>query len=115
MHAAGGLPPRQFVMLLKGSFVPGDEQAVEQVLSRKLVNNIKEWHWFLEDVVELFESNPTIKATRALEYVYENTPCSACRGRAVKLLVQLGTVSQATRTEGMLDANQSVRSALSAE
>lgn len=78
--------------------------------------------WFLdeedEEVVhslgmgleDLWERHPAAEgATEMRQAIYENGPCSVCRGRAVRRMIESGTLPDAYREECAFDCNDEIR------
>jgi hypothetical protein len=77
------------VRLLRHNYRPGDHERIEQLLREPFDPDTK--HWLGMDVLDVFEANCLSAGTDCLLLVYERTPCSSCRGSAVRWLVQQKT------------------------
>jgi len=71
------------VEILAKNYQLGDESSVLDMLV--LPEDECELHWTLMSVRKLVEDNENAKCRRAVELVYDKTPCSSCRHSMVKL------------------------------
>ena len=68
-----------------------------------------ELHWMLDDLLEVFEDGPAEESHEALLLVYEHSPCTNCRGRAVKALRKRKRVPDWLSEECSFDADEEIR------
>jgi len=71
------------VRLLKSAFEPGDETLLQQALAPTAAWEPFPRHTVLRDLLDVLEAHPNEELAL---FVYEHTPCTNCRGRAVQLL-----------------------------
>jgi hypothetical protein len=60
-------------------------------------------------ILNICDKNSAPELSKALNWVYETTPCSNCRGRAVKHLLILKAISPEKLEECKYDANEDIR------
>jgi hypothetical protein len=71
--------------LLERNYRPGDATLLEPAL-RVLADPVV-LHGLVFDLVEVFQLNQVAESANAMLFVYEESPCSCCRYKAVKILV----------------------------
>lgn len=76
------------IELFKHNLQSGDEQLFAAILSR--TTDQEELHALGMRIEHVFEENPTRAAVPVLLELYERGPCSLCRHRVVKLLLDIG-------------------------
>ncbi len=69
----------------------------------------EEAHSLGYSAMELAEKVPGQELAETVEWVYEQTPCTFCRYKAVEWLDQLGLLTPAQRYECQFDANEDIR------
>lgn len=99
--------------LLTANFEAGD--FVLHVPRLQSVGDIEERHDLGSNIVDLCEAHQSAEAFDALLDVYEFSPCSTCRHKAVKVLVDLGIAPDWLRQEARFDADPATRALLPAE
>ncbi|NJK81648.1 MAG: hypothetical protein HC914_17910 [Chloroflexaceae bacterium] len=75
------------IELFKLNFEPGDEHLFATIFSR--TTDQEKLHALGMCMAQVFEANPTRAAVPVLLQLYERGPCSLCRHRVVKLLVDM--------------------------
>ena len=93
--------------LLAHNYAPGDEERLQTLLASDAP--LRLWHWFGYGALKVFAAHPTEAAIPALRRIYDQTPCSRCRFRAVTLLHDLGEWSDAMAVECLYDAHPGTR------
>ncbi len=94
------------VDLLASNYLPGDEGRILALLDEDVAPHI--WHWLGYGALAIFSAHPEA-ADLALHCIYERTPCSHCRHRAVALLHRRGQLSDAMVEECCHDAHAGTR------
>jgi hypothetical protein len=102
--SAGGM------RLLTANFEAGDFAL--HVPGLQSVGDMDERHHLGSNIVGLCETHPSADAVDALLDVYEFSPCSTCRHKAVKVLVDLDRVPDWLREEARWDADPATRALL---
>lgn len=94
--------------LLLENFQPADHaMALQWFLDEEDEEVIHSLGMGLED---LWERHPAAEsATEMRKVIYENGPCSVCRGRAVRRMIESGTLPDAYREECAFDCNDEIR------
>ncbi len=100
-------PDINFIPLLTRSYLEGDHEIIENALC--MIDDVDERHALLYDVLDLFEVNRVVGAAGSLIYVYEYTPCTNCRLRALELLTTLERLPDWIAEESKLDASEETR------
>lgn len=77
------------IALLVNNFEAGDFALCMTHVER--VTDADEVHHLVGDLLDLCEAHPGADALDCLLYVYERSPCSTCRSRAVKALINTNT------------------------
>lgn len=91
------------VALLVNNFQRGDFLWCAMHLSP--LADADETHHLVEHLLDLCEAHPGQEALDCLLYVYEFSPCSTCRKRAVKALIDTNTAPGWVLTESAFDAD----------
>ncbi len=99
--------------LFRATWRPGDERLLLRAL-----RDVPTWdpdprHTALSDLLEVLQDNPTPAARSLLLLLYEHTPCTNCRGDAVKLMLELGLLPAWARRECRHDADELIRATVS--
>jgi hypothetical protein len=84
-----------------------------RVITQALVSlkpNIGDTHNLGFSVVELAEQKKDVELANALKWVYENTPCTNCRYKAVEQLGMLRQLDNELLYECEFDAAEDIRS-----
>ena len=100
------------IALLVNNFEAGDFAFCARHL--KLRDDPDEVHNLVGELLDLCEANPDSDALDCLLYVYEFSPCSICRGRAVKALMDKSTAPDWVQAEAAFDANPEIRTLVGA-
>ncbi|KQU80943.1 MULTISPECIES: hypothetical protein [unclassified Rhizobacter] len=74
-----------------------------------------EAHHLVGELLDLCEAHPGDDALDCLLYVYELSPCSACRRRAVRALTEMNTAPAWVLEEPMFDADPDTRALVSTD
>jgi hypothetical protein len=98
--------------LLVKNFEAGDFDLCSACL--KPLADADDAHNLVGSLLNLCEAHPGWDALDCLLYVYELSPCSACRSRAVKALVTTGTSPAWVLAESASDADPDTRALVSA-
>lgn len=106
---SSGEAPDGAIPLLHQNFEPSDHELIEAVLQRPAADDDVLFSR-LHDAVALFEAHPCPELAGSAWFVYEHSPCSCCRLRALKLLASTGTLPPWIADEARLDANEKIRS-----
>jgi hypothetical protein len=94
----------QAVSLLVENFAPGDHARVEALASQPL--EPESFHQLGVEIMELFEAHPNPDSEeRLLLRLYENDPCSQCRGMFVMRLAALNRLPDWMAEEVRFDAD----------
>lgn len=99
------------VALLVNNFEAGDFALCEKHLER--LTDADEAHHLVGSLLDLCEAHPGADALDCLLYVYELSPCSICRSRAVKALIDTNTAPEWVLTECTHDADPDTQALVS--
>jgi len=66
-------------------------------------------HRVLQDLLDVYETNMLPEAVEPMLYTFENTPCSTCRSRAVRVLKSINALPDWIREECQFDADADTR------
>lgn len=105
---SAGMPGDGGVRLLIRNYEPGDHLLIEKVLPAEGVDEMQ-LHHLCFDLVDMFRENGPAKSAGAMRFVYDRTPCSACRHRAVELLLAAGAATPALIEECRYDCDPDTR------
>jgi hypothetical protein len=83
--------------LFKKNYRPGDVGILEKVM--RVSEDRQVFHSLVFDLVAVFESNELAELARVMLFVYEESPCSFCRYRAVKSLMATKTAPKSLLEE----------------
>ena len=92
------------------NFEQGDWSLIRSSLRWPADEN--ELHRMLDDLLEVFENEPGEESREALLLVYEHSPCSRCRGVAVKALCKRKRAPDWLLEECRFDADEEIRSSV---
>jgi hypothetical protein len=95
------------IELFINNYEPSDARLIKQALDqiKPRGNTAHEIAW---DIIDLCEKNHDKHLVYALKWAYENTPCSDCRFRIVKLLDSLGEFSGRILHECRFDGEKDI-------
>jgi hypothetical protein len=89
------------------NYQEGDFRRIEQSL--KITGDTDELHDVGMAVRHLLAVNCPPDAGKSLEFLYENGPCSLCRGEFVEKLIALESIPDWMREECLYDADPDTR------
>jgi len=101
------------VALLVNNFETGDFVRCADHLTR--LDDADETHHLVGELLNLCQAHPGMEALDCLLYVYERSPCSNCRGEAVKALMNTNTAPAWVMAESAFDADPDTRALVSPE
>jgi hypothetical protein len=93
--------------LFRNNYELGDWQLIWESLCWPDLES--ELHWVLSDLSDVFEANPCEESHEPQLVVYEHSPCTNCRRRAVKALLDTGRAPGWLVDECRFDANREIR------
>lgn len=100
--------PNRYIYLLRRTYQDGDHFAVEGALLE-----MHDDDEFVHDIgfalTDLFEENFTVCCLESMLWIYEHDPCSLCRGRAVRILLDTGIVPDWILEEARFDCQEETR------
>lgn len=100
------------IALLVNNFEAGDFALCAKHLQR--IDGADDVHHLVGELLDLCEAHPGLDALDCLLYVYEFSPCSTCRNRAVKALVKTNSAPAWVRAEAAFDADPETRALVGA-
>jgi len=80
----------------------------QEIFAQFQDNNAEDAHWQAWDLLEICEKNSNPEAKDCLLWIYEHTPCSDCRRRAVRKLIEIKKISQTLQKECIYDCNEAI-------
>lgn len=95
------------VRLFAANYQGGDHTLVESILNRPLRPDA--YHALGYGVFDVVDAHPDSCWTDTLELLYQNGPCSICRGGAIKRLQSLDALREWMRQECCYDADTGTR------
>jgi hypothetical protein len=95
------------IKLLVNNFEDGDLAVCAEHLT--LDEDIDQTHHLVGNVLDLCEAHPGERTLDCLLYVYEFSPCSTCRQRAVKALIDMSSTPAWVLAESAFDADPDTR------
>jgi hypothetical protein len=98
---------RGVISLFWRNYAPGDHLVIEAALFASA--NDETIHCMGFDVLDLAESQPDPELARCLEWTCEHTPCSICRGKALKGLLERDRASVQLLEEAAWDCVNETR------
>jgi len=104
---------REGIHLFVQNHEPGDHQVIEKALF--VPSEPEERHSVGYDILNLAKSKPARELGKCLEWVYEYTPCSNCRGQALNWLIAWGQASEDLLAESLWDCCEKTRAAAGKE
>ena len=93
--------------LLTHNYRAGDGRLIEAALV--VPENPDELHSIVYDLVSVIKANRDADLADVMLFVYEYSPCSNCRGAAVKALIDTATIPGWVRDECRYDASEQIR------
>lgn len=105
---SAGAPGDGGVRLLIRNYELGDHLLIEKILPAEGVDEMQ-LHHLCFDLVDVFRENGPAECAGAMRFVYERTTCSACRHRAVELLLAAGAATPALIEECRYDCDLGTR------
>ncbi len=92
-----------FELLIK-NYRDNDGSAIENVLKRMPMDLDRETiHNAVYNLILVCEENSSGDLTNLLNWIYDNSPCMNCRGKAVKLLIKSRVLSESMLDECLVD------------
>jgi hypothetical protein len=85
----------------------GDEQLFEEIVS--IPNDMDLKHGVCFDLLEIGSKWQQHKLANLMAWVYENTPCSRCRRKSIKLLLEWKQASTSLLEEACWDCDDEIR------
>ncbi len=95
------------VGLLIKNYQSGDNIFIESILPR--INDEDTKHFVCMDLIEIFERHAVEELLTSLLWAYENTPCTYCREKIVKALINSSLIPPKLVDECQFDCVQDVR------
>lgn len=96
------------IAMLDQNWQPNDHEVVLSWFETESDRNAR--HHMERDLMNLWEHHPEpASEIRMLCSIYEKGPCSFCRERVVKRLIELDSLSASMRAECAYDANEDIR------
>ena len=106
------MPPRPPVFsldLLTRNYRSGDEQIALDILQSVTDSDRNTRHRVCFETEEFITAHPSDLSVTIAILIYETTPCSCCRGRAIKILVALNALPKWIREEAKFDTDETTR------
>lgn len=100
--------PYRYIYLLRMTYQYGDHLAIENALPYENVDD-KFIHSLGFALTDLFEENSTICCLELMLWSYDNNPCSLCRNRAVRILLDEGIAPDWLLEEASFDCQEQTR------
>lgn len=97
------------VLLLCKNFKREDEKTLFDAIKSVRVSKNSFWHSVYMAVEDAFDKGKWKPQTDILQYIYENTLCSYCRLKIVKLMGQHGVLTKQILNECLYDSNSDIR------
>lgn len=97
------------IELLCRNFKKEDEKFLFDAIKKVRVNKRSLWHGAYMAIETAFDKGRWKPQTDILKYVYENTLCSCCRWRIVKLMNQHKILTKQILNECLFDSNNDIR------
>ncbi len=100
------------VDLLSANFLPGDHQIALNWFNRESDSELL--HWIGFSLLDFYKSHPEPETEpKMLHSIYEQSPCSDCRERAVRRWIEIGCLPDQIRRECEWDTNSDIRELVS--
>ncbi len=99
--------------LFESNFEKGDTKRILTALRRLPTEDTSIYHWALGDVLSVAAANPAKETLALLMFVYENTPCTNCRQKAVLEMRRRGDLPDWVAEECLYDCDFELREKLS--
>jgi hypothetical protein len=100
------------VDLLSANFLPGDHQIALNWFNRESDSELL--HWIGFSLLDFYKSHPEPETEpKMLHSIYEQSPCSDCRERAVRRWIEIGCLPDQIQRECEWDANSDIRELVS--
>ncbi len=106
-------PDNGAIGLFHKNYEESDAELISSALSSLMVND-EDAHALGYDLIELSELYEDANLSNALEWVYEYTPCTFCRYRALMQLRKFGAIDAKIAEECQFDANEDIRAFVNA-
>ncbi|HVU63524.1 MAG TPA: hypothetical protein VHC70_06085, partial [Phycisphaerales bacterium] len=104
---AMGQSSEKIIPLLAKNYRTGDAHLIERVLM--MPPDREELHSLVFDLAEVIRANPVSELSRTMLFVYEESPCSLCRHKAVLSLTHCASAPSWLLEEGRHDASDEIR------
>ena len=93
--------------LLINNYQPGDFKLIESILNNSFDIHTK--HNVCWDLIDIAKTQKKSELTTCSLWVYENTPCSSCREKILKILIDLKQVPKQILIECLNDCSPNIR------
>ena len=93
--------------LFKVNYRSGDHRLLEALLPR--LSEHEDVHWICMDILDVFGANQLPELAACLQWVYQTTPCSICRHRAVEALLEQNLLPSELLEECRYDCSEAIR------
>ena len=93
--------------LLINNYWIGDFKIIESLLNSSFDINTK--HDVCWDLIDIIKNQKTLELIACSLWVYENTPCSSCREKIFKILIDLKQAPKWILVESLKDCSQNIR------
>ena len=100
--------PDRYIYLLRRTYQDGDHLAIEEALPNEPTHD-EFVHALGFALTEIFDDNFTICCLESMLWIYEHDPCSLCRGRAVRILLDTGIAPDWLLEEACFDCQEQTR------
>lgn len=101
-------PDNDAIGLFHKNYEESDAELISSALSSLMVND-EDAHALGYDLIALSESYEHSNLSNAMKWVYEYTPCTFCRYRALMQLKKFGALDAKIAEECQFDANEDIR------
>jgi hypothetical protein len=95
------------IELFVNNYQEGDSKYIDPLLNTVWDKDIL--HGACMDSIELFKKHPLEELVNSMLWVYENTPCTHCRNRAISLLIEKGWLPEIELNECLYDCVKDTR------
>jgi hypothetical protein len=100
---------REAFAVLTFAYQTGDNAAIQDALSRCKTQDDDDLHNIGLGLLDVFGENRTPECAWAMHWIYENDPCSLCRGFAVDRMIETGVATRAILEECLFDCQLETR------